>query len=174
MVRYEIRGKHWLSTPDIIKFDSISSFFDLVAKKFMSQSDPITVARVVELYNADVSVASGDYLKLCDYTADEFDFYLMDSLMYKQDVDKYMTKNYEGFDWHYANLPNNTEAVPFVFDLRRGWGQPVSVVYMKELTQKDCVINKQGHQIWPVNTGKYPFKLVEMLNKKTEEINLVR
>ncbi len=177
IVRYDVRDNYWgLSNDENVISDSISSFVDFVTKRYLRimQLAPITVARVVELYNADAPVVSGNYLKLCDYTTDKFDFYVMNSLMYKQDIDMYMTKDFPHYKWHYMNLPKNKTKKPLLFVTRAGWGIDGIGVEVKELTKKDCVINKEGQQIWPVNTGNYPSKLVEMLNKKTEEINLVR
>ncbi len=172
MVRYEIRNDCGSAIYKKVKFSSASVLFKGLAKQIFDIREAcplVRLARVVELYNVDAPVVSGNYLKLCDYTTDKFDFYVMDSLMYKQDIDVYMTKNFRGFDWRYDSvLPQNSKDMPLVFKV------VFSVVLVEKLTKKDCVVNKQGKQIWPVNTGKYPSKLVEMLNKKTEEINLVR
>ncbi len=113
---------------------------------------------------------------------DTFTFVVADRLMYLDDLIAYVKKNATGKECQDVNFKNFAQYRydnPIFFTGKYEYNgsflpdAPVAKrpLSCRPITAKDIVVDKNLNQIWPVKTGKPPVGLVELLNKKTENVH---
>ena len=112
---------------------------------------------------------------------DDFTFVVADRLMYLDDLIAYVKKNATGKecqDVNFKNIAQYRYDNPIFFTGHEHNGsflpdKPIEkrTLTCRPITNNDIVVDKNLNQIWPVKTGKPPVGLVELLNKKTENVH---
>lgn len=96
---------------------------------------------------------------------DKYKILVGDKLIYPNDIDAFLKDQYKNtFNFNLSD----TEHKPVMFD-----GVPGHIfVRWHYLTDSDVFVERETlNQIWPVETGRPPVGLVELLNKKTENVH---
>ena len=110
---------------------------------------------------------------------DDITFIVADKLTYYGDLKKYLKENHAGYDKkiefrHFENFEQNK---PIFFTGNREYNGSFlpynhdGILMCRPLTEQDIVVNKDLHQIWPIQTNTPPVLLSAILNKQIEKIN---
>ena len=113
---------------------------------------------------------------------DSFTFIVADKLTYFEDLQKYLLGNSLGATCQNVKFKNLAwfdmkQPIFFTGYEYNGTFLPDAPIenrplVCRPLTDKDIVLNKNLHQIFPENTNKTPKQLVELFKKTTEKIYL--
>ena len=107
--------------------------------------------------------------------------FVFPSILYSDDIKKYLMEKY-GSALGFAP-EENLSKTPLLFNVIKhssvGLRNPKTgaptyqnwrSVWWQALKQNDIVVDNNLNQLWPINTGKPPVGLIELLNNKNEKV----
>lgn len=173
IVNYVQENQPYKKKTKLMVFDKNYIYINL-CKTIIGYDESLIIPRAQKngrgtVWCKDKYISTYDQHPIISLNSEHFGFYVMDKLKYAKDIRKYLHNNYGDS----VNFFQVDETLPIAFNgytekSYRLFDKPNLTIIRDAafhyIRPKNVVVDKNLHQIWKDNTGKYPDKIVEMFN----------
>ena len=170
------------------EFSTITELKDVIDKTFSDKTLRVVVERAVQIIDTDnivyprVRCLQSQQYKSIVVGQEQFTFYVVDKIMYPNDVRKILNEKYGStLDFDEKNLDKKQPICDFHVSERTQYGlrnpktgaptqYTLRSVHCCTAGKDGILVDRDLNQIWPVATNKPPKELVDLLARNKEQV----